>query len=205
MCHVSGCYWWRVLWRLRSLKMQISSQVSCICLWNCSCHKSPRTSILKPVFRVHSKLQSPSSISVPTGKLLSVKLTSWQYDNTPQYGMEKPETPTRTCVHVPHREAFGVSAQSYLKSLYIQSREESTVMLSWASLSAAQLRLYITCGLFIYLSYILRKWSKDIFGHDTIVSTRWYQMKRLPECWSATHTSSVPQWWDQRLLGQTGS
>lgn len=49
------------------------------------------------------------------------------------------------------------------------------------------------------------KWSKDIFGHDTIVSTRWYQMKRLPDCWSATHTSSVPQWWDQRLLGQTGS
>lgn len=62
---VSGRYWRRVPWRLRSLKMQISSQVRCspLCLWNCSCHKSPRTSILT---RCTSSITHLSSGFIPS-------------------------------------------------------------------------------------------------------------------------------------------
>lgn len=110
-----------------------------------------------------------SSVIVPNGKPLSVKFTGWQYNTrTIRNRNEKLDTPTSTCVHALHRGHL--------------VRTLSPAELSFTNNSANESLYYI----WLIYNFILYTCKNDVIWtwHSCAISTRWFQMIRLPACWS---------------------
>lgn len=162
---VSGCYWWRVPWRLRSLKMQISSQMWCgpLCLWNCSCNKSPHTSILKrcTIAITHLSLGFIPSFS-PRPALVSPlgnsSQSNWRVDNMTHRnteGKRKTWDPnTHLCACASSGGIWSLCTVIFKESVYPkQERKLSPADMSFTISSTVE-TLYYMWLIYIFILYI---------------------------------------------------
>lgn len=161
--------------------MQISSQVWCspLCLWNCSYNKSPHTSILKccTITITHLSLGFIPSFSprpALVSPLGSCSQWNWWVDKLTRHnteGKRKTWDPnTHLCACAASGGIWNLCTVVFKESVYAkQERKLSPAELSF-TIGGTVETLYYVWLVYIFILYsILRKWSKDIFGHDTVV------------------------------------